>query len=224
MNTITYRQATKADINAVTALLCKLYDIHDTEELLTENEAHFANPTQAFFLAFDGDLAVGVTHVSVRHEYVAGSLGDVCGYLEAVYAEPAYRNQGVARRLVEECEAWAVGNGCTMFASDCELDNTESLKFHLSIGFEEVNRSIHFAKRLKAASVTPSAEYTAAELTEAKTSLLSTLRKCEKIQEGRKLKSSHKTLNDRRVNALRIALALIEKEMETQPCGNQANN
>jgi len=148
-NLITYRQATKADINTVTALLCKLYgDHHTTEELLTENEAHFANPTQAFFLAFDGSLAVGVTHASVRREYVEGSLGDVCGYLEAVYTEPAYRNQGVARRLVAECEAWATENGCTMFASDCELDNTDSEKFHLSIGFEEVNRSIHFAKML----------------------------------------------------------------------------
>lgn len=56
-------------------------------------------------------------------------------------------------------------------------------------------------------------KYTQQELGEAKASLASTLRKCEKIQEGGKLQSSQKTLNDRRVNALRIALALIEKEM-----------
>jgi len=52
-------------------------------------------------------------------------------------------------------------------------------------------------------------------LEEAKTSLESTLQRCEKIQEGGKLKSSQKTLNDGRVNALRIALKLIEKEMES---------
>ncbi|MDX9871079.1 MAG: hypothetical protein RBT41_01515 [Clostridia bacterium] len=56
--------------------------------------------------------------------------------------------------------------------------------------------------------------YTKHELEEAKASLASTLRKCEKIQEGGKLQSSQKTLNDRRVKALLIALALIEKEME----------
>ncbi len=55
--------------------------------------------------------------------------------------------------------------------------------------------------------------YAKQELEEAITSLASTLRKCEKIQESGKLKSSQKTLNDRRVKALRIALALIEKEM-----------
>jgi hypothetical protein len=56
-------------------------------------------------------------------------------------------------------------------------------------------------------------EYTKQELEEAKIALASTLLKCEKIQDGGKLQSSQKTLNDRRVNALRIALALIEKEM-----------
>lgn len=56
--------------------------------------------------------------------------------------------------------------------------------------------------------------YAKQELEEAMTSLASTLRKCEKIQEGGKLQSSQKTLNDRRVKALRIALALIEKDME----------
>lgn len=56
-------------------------------------------------------------------------------------------------------------------------------------------------------------DYTRQELEKAKASLASTLRKCEKIQDGGKLQSSQKTLNDRRVNSLRIALALIDKEM-----------
>lgn len=56
-------------------------------------------------------------------------------------------------------------------------------------------------------------EYTKHELEEAMTALASTLHKCEKIQEGGKLRSSQKTLNDRRVKALRIALVLIKREM-----------
>ncbi len=31
-------------------------------------------------------------------------------------------------------------------ASDCELQNTDSLKFHLAMGFEEANRIICFKK------------------------------------------------------------------------------
>jgi hypothetical protein len=53
-------------------------------------------------------------------------------------------------------------------------------------------------------------KYTKQELEEAMTSLASTLQKCEKMQESGKLQSAQKTLNDRRVNALRIALTLIE--------------
>ena len=34
-------------------------------------------------------------------------------------------------------------------ASDCELDNEESLRFHLALGFEEANRIICFRKSLK---------------------------------------------------------------------------
>lgn len=56
--------------------------------------------------------------------------------------------------------------------------------------------------------------YTKQELDEAKTSLASTLHKCEKMQEAGRLQPSQKTLNDRRVKALRIALALIKKEMQ----------
>lgn len=57
-------------------------------------------------------------------------------------------------------------------------------------------------------------EYKKQELEEAMTSLSSTLKKCEKIQEGGRLQSSQKTLNDRRVKALRIALTLIEREIK----------
>lgn len=57
------------------------------------------------------------------------------------------------------------------------------------------------------------ANYTKAELEEAKTALISTLRKCEKIQDGKKLGASQQTLLNRRIRALRLSLSLIKKEM-----------
>ena len=63
-------------------------------------------------------------------------------------------------------------------------------------------------------------EYTKQELEEAKTSLASTLHKCEKMQESGRLQSSQKTLNDRRVKSLRIALTLIEKEIKSSDGGS----
>ena len=49
------------------------------------------------------------------------------------------------------------------------------------------------------------------ELTEAHRALLSTLQKCEKI-DGNKMGKSQQTLLERRIDALKLALTLIEKE------------
>ena len=55
-------------------------------------------------------------------------------------------------------------------------------------------------------------EYTEYELQEAYRALLSTLHKCEKMDMA-KLGASQRTLLERRIAALKIALALIEKEL-----------
>jgi len=56
------------------------------------------------------------------------------------------------------------------------------------------------------------ADFTKEELEEAHRALLSTLRKCEKMDAG-KLGVSQRTLLERRIAALKVALALIEKEL-----------
>lgn len=56
-------------------------------------------------------------------------------------------------------------------------------------------------------------EFTCEELSEAHRALLSTLKKCEKINMD-KLGKSQQTLLERRIAALKIALALIEKEQK----------
>jgi aminoglycoside 6'-N-acetyltransferase I len=85
----------------------------------------------------------------LRHEYVEGAASGVKGYLEGVYTDKNYRNRGIARALVSEGEQWALNKGCKEFASDCSLENTDSLRFHLKIGFEEVGRIICFKKDLE---------------------------------------------------------------------------
>lgn len=57
------------------------------------------------------------------------------------------------------------------------------------------------------------ANYTKADFEEAQTALLSTLHKCEKVQDSEKLGKSQRTLLDQRVRALRLALSLIEDSL-----------
>ena len=54
-------------------------------------------------------------------------------------------------------------------------------------------------------------DFTTEELSEAHRALLSTLLKCEKM-DAAKLGKSQQTLLERRIAALKVALALIEKE------------
>ena len=149
---IIYRKAKLSDITAVTDLLCLLYDGEglglSRDELLSENEQLFADINQVFYLAFDGDIPVGISHGSLRREYVNGANDGCKGYLEAIYVLPEYRKNGIAKELVSIIERWAGLHGCREFASDCLLSNAESYSFHLSIGFKETERNIFFLKEI----------------------------------------------------------------------------
>ncbi|MCL2486855.1 MAG: GNAT family N-acetyltransferase [Oscillospiraceae bacterium] len=147
---MTYRKADENDIDILTELLCELYENHSYEELFEENKAHFDNGKQAFFLAYDCDNPVGVCHGALRSEYVNGkAYSGTVGYLEAIYVRSAYRLRGVASSLVDVCEEWVKQNGCNEFISDCLIENTDSYKFHLKIGFTEAERCIFFRKDFK---------------------------------------------------------------------------
>ena len=148
-----HRKAGQDDIEILTELLSELYETQapdiSYEELLAENNAMLQDNKQIFFLVFDGEAPVGVCHAALRSEYVNGKKFEgTCGYLEAIYIRPSHRMQGIAAELVTLCEDWARENGCREFLSDCLLDNTESFKFHLRIGFIETERNIFFRKEL----------------------------------------------------------------------------
>ena len=77
----------------------------------------------------------------MRNDYVEGTDSSPVGYLEGVFVSDDCRRKGYASELVAECEKWAKEKGCTEFASDCELDNVDSVTFHAALGFEEANRT-----------------------------------------------------------------------------------
>lgn len=141
------RKATPTDSLLLAQLACRMWEA-DSTELEPEFAALTASGEAACFLAFDGDKAVGFAQCQLRHDYVEGCDTSPVGFLEGVYVDDGHRRSGVARSLLSACEDWARSVGCTEFASDCELDNHDSLAWHLKAGFEEVNRTIWFAKKL----------------------------------------------------------------------------
>ena len=147
--TMKIEKAQERHLNAITKLALQLWPAHDYEELRQEMGETLSQPDAAFFLAFDGETPVGFAQCQLRRDYVEGTESSPVGYLEGIFVAEDYRRQGIARTLLRACENWSKEQGCTEFASDCELTNTESLLFHLKLGFLEANRIICFTKKLK---------------------------------------------------------------------------
>ena len=142
------RKAEIKDLPILAELACKLWPDHTVEEMRSEFAEIITKPDATFFLAYAEETAVGFAQCQLRHDYVEGTDSSPVGYLEGIYVAEFSRKQGVARELLSACESWAKSIGCTEFASDCELDNVQSLQFHLNVGFEEANRIICFMKKL----------------------------------------------------------------------------
>ena len=140
------QKAEKKDIPVLAGLAVKLWPHHTVEEMETDLAELY--PKAAFFLAWEGEAPVGFAQCQLRHDYVEGTESSPVGYLEGIYVEEGYRHMGVAKALLTACEGWARDMGCREFASDCELENTDSLRFHLNVGFAEAGRIICFVKKL----------------------------------------------------------------------------
>ena len=104
--------------------------------------------SQNIFIAKANDDYIGFIQLSLRTDYVEGTTTSPVVYIEGLYIEPLYRNQGMANRLVRKSEDWGLEQNCTEIASDAELNNTDSIEFHKSIGFKEVNRVVCFSKTI----------------------------------------------------------------------------
>jgi aminoglycoside 6'-N-acetyltransferase I len=95
----------------------------------------------------DGSGLVGFAEVGAR------SLADGCetsplAYLEGWYVDIDDRRRGIGAALVREAEVWARTRGYHEFGSDAQLENIDSRRAHVSLGFKEVERSVLYIKKL----------------------------------------------------------------------------
>ena len=142
------RQAEKKELPVLAALACQLWPHHTAAEIEDEFGEIVGSPNAAVYLAFAAGKAIGFAQCQLRTDYVEGTDSSPVGYLEGIYVAEGFRKQGIAKVLLAACEAWAKTKGCAEFASDCELTNVGSLRFHLNVGFTEANRIICFTKKL----------------------------------------------------------------------------
>ena len=142
------KKAELNDAGVLSSLAIQMWTEHDLCELTEEFRELIKNENAVCFLKYADDRPIAFAQCQLRHDYVEGAVSSPVGYLEGIFVTEEYRQKGYAAELLAECEKWAKENGCSEFASDCELDNAESLRFHIAMGFEEVNRIICFKKEL----------------------------------------------------------------------------
>ena len=142
------RKASKSDMPSVAALAQLLWEDSDFNDLLKNFLTINDDDDSAVFVDFKDEKMTAFAQCQLRYDYVEGTGSSPVGYLEGIFVKEEYRKQGIAGALLHECEKWAKSKGCSEFASDCELTNTQSLDFHLAVGFSEANRIICFTKKL----------------------------------------------------------------------------
>lgn len=89
----------------------------------------------------------GFVEVNTR-DYADGCDTSPVGYIEGWFVDEDSRWQGIGRGLFSAAEAWARARGLTEMGSDTWLDNEVSHMAHLALGYAEVERIIHYRKKL----------------------------------------------------------------------------
>ena len=142
------RLAGEKDALILAELAVQMWNGHTVEELAAEFAEIVGREDAACFIQYAGGVPAGFAQCQLRYDYVEGTASSPVGYLEGIFVREDFRNRGIAKALLRACEAWAKEKNCSEFASDCELNNVSSLRFHLAMGFEEVNRVICLKKDL----------------------------------------------------------------------------
>ena len=91
---------------------------------------------------------VGFLEVALRSHADGCDVRHPVGYLEGWYLIESHRGRGLGKQLLAAAENWARAQGCTEMASDAWIDNDLSHRVHERLGFEVVDRCVHYRKSL----------------------------------------------------------------------------
>jgi aminoglycoside 6'-N-acetyltransferase I len=151
---ITVRLAKPADLTELAAMCNCLWPEASAEEHARELAPVLIGQAPGSFPAtlllaesLDGKV-IGFIEVGLRSHADGCDPAHPVGFIEGWYVTPGYRRQRVGTRLVAAAEQWARTQGCREMASDTWIDELNSQRAHEALGFEVVDRCVHYRKRL----------------------------------------------------------------------------
>jgi len=124
-------------------------------------EEHFGELEDALSIGMNGTLPMAVFVAESEDGRLTGfievglrSHADGCdpsrpvGFVEGWFVREDHRHRGIGRDLMSAAEEWSRNQRCREMASDAPIENHASHSAHEALGFEVVDRCIHFRKPL----------------------------------------------------------------------------
>jgi aminoglycoside 6'-N-acetyltransferase I len=93
-------------------------------------------------------VIVGFLEVGLRSHADGCDTRVPVGFIEGWFVLPSHRKKGIGAQLMAAAEDWARSLGCVEVASDTWFDNDVSQRAHEALGFEVVDRCVHYRKPL----------------------------------------------------------------------------
>jgi aminoglycoside 6'-N-acetyltransferase I len=149
----TIRPAVPSDLEVLTQLALALWP----DSPAAEHREHAAailsgNPPSTLplvlLLAEVDREVVGFIEVGLRSHADGCDTRHPVGFVEGWYVEPRHQRRSVGRTLMAAAEQWARSHGAREIASDTWIDEESSQRAHVALGFEIVDRCVHFRKAL----------------------------------------------------------------------------
>lgn len=145
------RTGDEQDLATMQALLwpdAALDELHDEAEAFIEHCSAGTLPCTALVAEGEAGVLVGFVHVGLRSHADGCNPERPTGFIEGWFVRERFRGRGIGKALIDAAEAWARRQGCREMASDALIDNQQSQGAHLALGFEVVDRCVHFRKSL----------------------------------------------------------------------------
>jgi aminoglycoside 6'-N-acetyltransferase I len=148
------RQAQTSDQHDLAKMRELLWPDSSIEEHRKEVDAvlrtgRYGTLPMAILVSQDGGGALtGFLEVGLRSHADGCDTAQPVGFVEGWFVHEAFRRQGIGKALMQFAEEWARSHGCQEMASDTWIDDERSQRTHQALGFEVVDRCVHFRKTI----------------------------------------------------------------------------
>jgi aminoglycoside 6'-N-acetyltransferase I len=154
VDNVQIRPAQASDLDQLADLCWTLWPNSSAEEhaqelrLILGGKAALTMPLTIFVAEASNGTLVGFLEVDLRSHADGCNPSRPAGYIEGWYVAEGHRHRGIGKKLLAETEDWARSHRCVEMASDAIIGNEVSQRAHEALGYEVVDRCVHYRKRL----------------------------------------------------------------------------